>query len=187
MLQLNTCKSDGCETSAHKAISSSPGDLQQQRVHFKEAAGEQPLKTCLILISEKSCMLAAAAQTSCSACFSQHLYFLLKHLKSPQLITFPNKAKIKKEAKTAVPLTSTRSSSSESFSKHSNVKMFNNRNAAWGELDIFVFLNHNSVKSGQEWSIYIQRGFHLLRRWLSLMHDHTKAPEIRAAQQPAIT
>lgn len=71
MLQLNTCKSDSCETSAHKAISSSPGDLQQQRVHFIEAAGEQPLKTCLILISEKSCMLVTAAQTSCSACSSQ--------------------------------------------------------------------------------------------------------------------
>lgn len=44
MLQLNTCKSDSCETSAHKAISSSPGDLQQQQVHFKEAAGVTTIK-----------------------------------------------------------------------------------------------------------------------------------------------
>lgn len=70
---------------------------------------------------------------------SQHLYsdnFLLKHLKSPQLLTFPSKAKIKKEAETAVPLTSTRSSSSESFPKHSDVKMFNS-----GHISSFTSIN----------------------------------------------
>lgn len=72
MLQLNTCKSDSCETRAHKAISSSPGDLQQQQVHFKEAAGVTTIKELSDFNKwEKLQLVKAAAHTSCSSCFSQ--------------------------------------------------------------------------------------------------------------------